>query len=198
MWSVLSCARSQVTGTGQSKKNSKSERSRTVAGCRAFVRKMASRATVRSTATRAARPAAATTSVPNRAATKRRFLVPLVRAGGSTCPASLRWPQPRAESRHGHEGERSDSNPIEHHSGPLSPHSRARMSLSLSLHHFLLFFVCSTNKRRSLPKDAVHHVRGEDRAGALGEAPRAEGAAPSAASTPKRYKQYTNTWTRSL
>ena len=45
----------------------------------------------------------------------------------------LRWPEPRAESRHGHEGERSDSNPIEHHSGPLSPtHSRARM-LTLSL-----------------------------------------------------------------
>ena len=49
----------------------------------------------------------------------------------------LRGPEPRAESRHGHEGERSDSNPIEHHSGPLSPtHALARAhahSFSLSL-----------------------------------------------------------------
>ena len=42
---------------------------------------------MRSTATRAARPAAATTSVPNRATTKRRFLVPLVRAGGFYVPS---------------------------------------------------------------------------------------------------------------
>ena len=155
MWSVLSCARSQVTGTGQSKKNSKSERSRTVAGCRAFVQKMASRAT----ATRSARPAAATTtSVPTRAATKRRFLVPLVRAGGFYVPSESFGglsPERKAATAMKVRGPTpTQSNTILARSPPRT-HSRARMltlSLSLSLHHFLLFFVCSTNKRRVVTK----------------------------------------------